>query len=115
MEIETRRWLRVRVNQRDEELYVLTATLVVDEGFESRARRRHVHLHAQCLDNQLLGVWNGDRWRSCSSKGLNGHLVLAGVLATDFECVADPRIRLRGKSYIHLYEAHEREAARKAL
>jgi len=51
MEIETRRWLRVRVNQRDEELYVLTATLVVDEGFESRARRRHVHLHAQCLDN----------------------------------------------------------------
>ena len=55
----------------------LTATLVCDEGFEPRPRRRHVHLHAQRLDNQLLGAWNGDRWRSRGSEGLKGHLVLA--------------------------------------
>src|SRR5262245_41346348 len=77
MEVEMRRWLCVRVRQRDEERYVLTATLVIDEGFEPRPRRRHVHLHAQRLDDQLLGAWNGDRWRSRGSKGRNGHLVLA--------------------------------------
>ena len=45
-----------------------------------------------------------------------GHrLRVWSFLTTDFECVADPRIWLGGKSYIHLYKAHELEAAREAL
>jgi len=46
--------VRVRVCQWDEKRYVLTATLLIDESFELGPQWRHLNLHAQRLDNQLL-------------------------------------------------------------
>ena len=49
---------------------------IIDEGFELRPRRRHVHLHAQRLDDQTFLTRNGDSV-SRGGEGLDGHWVLA--------------------------------------
>jgi hypothetical protein len=54
LEIEMCPRVRVRVCQWDEKRYVLTATLLIDESFELGPQWRHLNLHAQRLDNQLL-------------------------------------------------------------
>ena len=72
VEIEIRRWLRVRVSQGHEELDGLTAARVVDEGFELCPRGRHVHLQAQRLDDQMFFTRDRD-WVSGGGEGLDGY------------------------------------------